>query len=63
MYGIKIFFLFFFSFHREQDGRKRVRELQKQLLDIKKEKEMEIQQRNEMISHLKDQLQVTNLSI
>ena len=24
---------------------------------------MEIQQRNEMISHLKDQLQVTNLSI
>ncbi|GFS27685.1 IQ domain-containing protein G [Elysia marginata] len=45
------------TIQKEQDGRKRVRELQKQLLDIKKEKELEIQQRNEMISHLKDQLQ------
>ena len=32
--------------------------LQKQLGDIKKEKEKEIQDRNEMIAHLKDQLQV-----
>ena len=31
--------------------------LQKQLGDIKKEKEKEIQDRNEMIAHLKDQLQ------
>jgi len=32
--------------------------LQKELGDVKKEKELQIQQRNEMIAHLKDQLQV-----
>ena len=42
---------------REEDGRKRVKELQKQIQDVKVEKELELQQRNEMISHLKDQLQ------
>ena len=42
---------------REENGRKRVKYLQKQLGDIKKEKEKEIQDRNEMIAHLKDQLQ------
>merc|ERR1719367_587551 len=45
------------TIQKEEDGRKRVKELQKQLLGVKKEKEMEIQNRNEMISHLKDQLQ------
>jgi len=38
---------------REENGRKRVKTLQKQLQDIKKEKEKEIQERNEMIAHLK----------
>lgn len=42
---------------KEENGRKRVKYLQKQLGDIKKEKEKEIQDRNEMIAHLKDQLQ------
>jgi F0F1-type ATP synthase membrane subunit b/b' len=34
-----------------------VKSLTKQLVEVKKEKEVEIQQRNEMIAHLKDQLQ------
>lgn len=42
---------------REEAGRKRMKQLQKQLTDVKKEKEVEIEQRNEMIAHLKDQLQ------
>lgn len=42
---------------KEENGRKRVKTLQKQLGDIKKEKEKELQERNEMIAHLKDQLQ------
>jgi kinesin family protein 6/9 len=46
-----------FYFNREEQGRKRVRALQRQLVDVRKEKEVEIQQRNEMIAHLKDQLQ------
>ncbi|XP_005104711.1 dynein regulatory complex protein 9 [Aplysia californica] len=45
------------TIQKEEDGRKKVRELQRQLLGVKKQKETEIQQRNEMISHLKDQLQ------
>lgn len=45
------------TIQKEEDGRKRVRELQRQLLDVKKDKEIQIQQRLEMISHLKDQLQ------
>jgi hypothetical protein len=40
-------------YSREENGRKRVKLLQKQLGDIKKEKEKEIQERNEMIAHLK----------
>lgn len=44
-------------YFREEDGRKRVKQLQKQITDLKAEKETELQQRNEMISHLKDQLQ------
>ncbi|KAL3848011.1 hypothetical protein ACJMK2_018896 [Sinanodonta woodiana] len=42
---------------KEENGRKRVKQLQKQLQDIKKEKEKEIQDRNEMIAHFKDELQ------
>uniref|UniRef100_H2ZA23 Dynein regulatory complex protein 10 n=1 Tax=Ciona savignyi TaxID=51511 RepID=H2ZA23_CIOSA len=42
---------------KEEQGRRKIKQLQRQLQDIKKEKELEIQQRNEMIAHLKDQLQ------
>jgi len=42
---------------KEEESRKLVKTLQRQLGDVKKEKESEIQQRNEMIAHLKDQLQ------
>ncbi|XP_070173058.1 dynein regulatory complex protein 9-like [Littorina saxatilis] len=45
------------TIQKEEDGRKRVKQLQKQIQDVKVEKESELQQRNEMISHLKDQLQ------
>lgn len=45
------------TIHKEEQGRKRVRALQRQLLEVKREKEVEVQQRNEMIAHLKDQLQ------
>ncbi|XP_077987689.1 dynein regulatory complex protein 9-like [Glandiceps talaboti] len=42
---------------KEEAGRKRIKQLQRQLVDVKKEQEIEMQQRNEMIAHLKDQLQ------
>ena len=42
---------------REEKERKRVKQLQKEIQDVKKEKEVELQHRNEMIAHLKDQLQ------
>ncbi|XP_066478710.1 dynein regulatory complex protein 9 [Tiliqua scincoides] len=42
---------------REELGRKKIKTLQKQLSDVKKEKEFELQNRNEMIAYLKDQLQ------
>ncbi|XP_067417211.1 dynein regulatory complex protein 9 isoform X1 [Emydura macquarii macquarii] len=42
---------------REEEGRKEIKSLQKQLQDVKKEKELELQNRNEMIAYLKDQLQ------
>uniref|UniRef100_A0A8C8RXL5 IQ motif containing G n=1 Tax=Pelusios castaneus TaxID=367368 RepID=A0A8C8RXL5_9SAUR len=42
---------------REEEGRKEIKSLQKQLQDVKKEKDLEIQNRNEMIAYLKDQLQ------
>nr|XP_033813927.1 dynein regulatory complex protein 9 [Geotrypetes seraphini] len=42
---------------REEEGRKKIKFLQKQLQDVKREKEVEIQHRNELIAHLKDQLQ------
>lgn len=46
-----------YTIQKEEEGRKRVKSLTKQLVEVKKEKEVEIQQRNEMIAHLKDQLQ------
>ncbi|KAM9316133.1 dynein regulatory complex protein 9 [Gastrophryne carolinensis] len=42
---------------REQEGKKRIKELQKQLQDVKQEKKAELQNRSELIAHLKDQLQ------
>ncbi|XP_061493549.1 dynein regulatory complex protein 9 isoform X2 [Rhineura floridana] len=42
---------------REEIGRKKIKCLQKQLNDVKKEKDYELQNRNEMIAYLKDQLQ------
>ncbi|XP_042313335.1 dynein regulatory complex protein 9 isoform X2 [Sceloporus undulatus] len=42
---------------REMMGRKKVKSLQKQLSDIKREKDYELQNRNEMVAYLKDQLQ------
>ncbi|XP_041733171.1 dynein regulatory complex protein 9 [Coregonus clupeaformis] len=42
---------------REEEGRRRTKALQRQLLDIHKEKSLELQRREEMTAHLKDQLQ------
>ncbi|XP_064794137.1 dynein regulatory complex protein 9 isoform X3 [Oncorhynchus masou masou] len=42
---------------REEGGRRRTKALQRQLLDIRKEKTLELQRREEMTAHLKDQLQ------
>ncbi|CAH3192332.1 unnamed protein product [Porites evermanni] len=42
---------------KEEESRRLVKSLQRQLIEVKREKESEIQQRNEMIAHLKDQLQ------
>ena len=42
---------------REEESRKTIKDLQKFLIDIKVDKEVEIQKRNELIAHLKDRLQ------
>ncbi|XP_019350914.1 dynein regulatory complex protein 9 isoform X2 [Alligator mississippiensis] len=42
---------------REEKGRKEMKSLQKQLQEVKKEMELELQNRTEMIAYLKDQLQ------
>uniref|UniRef100_A0A8C6ELQ4 Dynein regulatory complex protein 9 n=2 Tax=Microcebus murinus TaxID=30608 RepID=A0A8C6ELQ4_MICMU len=42
---------------REENGKKKIKFLQKQLLNAKKEWQFEAQNRNEYIAHLKDQLQ------
>nr|XP_021548330.1 IQ domain-containing protein G [Neomonachus schauinslandi] len=42
---------------REEKGKKQIRSLQKQLLNVKREQQAEVQSRNEYIAHLKDQLQ------
>uniref|UniRef100_A0A674I2C1 IQ motif containing G n=1 Tax=Terrapene triunguis TaxID=2587831 RepID=A0A674I2C1_9SAUR len=48
---------FYTTIIREEEGRKEIKSLQKWLQDVKKEKELELQNRNEMIAYLKDQLQ------
>ncbi|XP_063298928.1 dynein regulatory complex protein 9 [Pelobates fuscus] len=47
------------TIEREEDGRYKINLLQKQLEEIRKEKEVELQNRNELIAHLNDQLQET----
>ena len=42
---------------KEEESREMIKELQKSLIDIKNEKEVEVQKRNELIAHLKDRLQ------
>ncbi|XP_070262531.1 dynein regulatory complex protein 9 isoform X5 [Myotis yumanensis] len=42
---------------REEKGRKRIKSLQKELHNVKRERQVEVQNRNEYIAHLKDQLQ------
>ncbi|EHA97816.1 IQ domain-containing protein G, partial [Heterocephalus glaber] len=42
---------------REEEGRKMIKSLQKQLINVKKEQQAEVQSQNEYIAHLKDQLQ------
>ncbi|XP_057621246.1 dynein regulatory complex protein 9 isoform X2 [Chionomys nivalis] len=42
---------------REEKGRRKIKSLQKQLIDVKKERQMQVQNGNEYIAHLKDQLQ------
>ncbi len=62
---IPSFVFSFFSSHiwilnsnnREEDSKQTIKDLQASLTDIKLEKEVEIQKRNELIAHLKDRLQ------
>ena len=42
---------------REEESRKKLRQLQKQIAETKRTRDAELQQRAEMIAHLKDQLQ------
>ncbi|KAL7878455.1 hypothetical protein AOLI_G00094290 [Acnodon oligacanthus] len=42
---------------REEEGRLRAKALQRQLVDVQKEKTQELQRREELTAHLKDQLQ------
>ncbi|KAG8524457.1 Dynein regulatory complex protein 9, partial [Galemys pyrenaicus] len=42
---------------REENGKKQIKSLQKQQLNVKRERQVEIQNQNEYIAHLKDQLQ------
>ncbi|KAM6223944.1 dynein regulatory complex protein 9 [Rhynchocyon petersi] len=42
---------------REERGRRQIKSLQKQLVNVKKERQVEVQSRNDYIAHLKDQLQ------
>ncbi|XP_010156927.1 PREDICTED: IQ domain-containing protein G, partial [Eurypyga helias] len=42
---------------REEEGKKEIKSLQKQLQDVKKETEIELQNRDAMIDYLKDELQ------
>ncbi|XP_034371579.1 dynein regulatory complex protein 9 isoform X1 [Arvicanthis niloticus] len=42
---------------REEKGRKQIKSLQKQLIDVKRERQMQVQNGNDYIAHLRDQLQ------
>ncbi|MEJ1283241.1 IQ motif containing G [Cricetulus griseus] len=42
---------------REEKGRRQIKFLQRQLIDVKKERQVQVQNGNEYIAHLKDQLQ------
>ncbi|XP_052014578.1 dynein regulatory complex protein 9 [Apodemus sylvaticus] len=42
---------------REEKGRRQIKSLQKQLVDVKRERQMQVQNGNEYIAHLRDQLQ------
>jgi len=44
---------------REETSRKKVKQLQKAIIENRKEQDTELQKRNELIAHLKDQLQET----
>ena len=44
---------------REEESRKRVKQLQRAIVENRKEHESEMQKRNELIAHLKDELQET----
>ena len=44
-------------FFREQSGRQHIKGLNKSLSEIHKDREKEVQNRNEMIAYLKDQVQ------
>ncbi|CAI9532247.1 unnamed protein product [Staurois parvus] len=48
---------FYNTIDREQEGRKKIKALQKQLHDVRQEKKVELQSRTELIAYLKDQLQ------
>ncbi|XP_023560544.1 IQ domain-containing protein G isoform X2 [Octodon degus] len=48
---------FYDAIVREEKGRKMIKSLQKQLINVKKERQAEVQSRNKYIAHLKDQLQ------
>ncbi|XP_048202822.1 dynein regulatory complex protein 9 [Perognathus longimembris pacificus] len=48
---------FYEAIAREEKGKKQIRSLQRQVMNVKKERQAEVQSRNEYISHLKDQLQ------
>ncbi|XP_042524761.1 dynein regulatory complex protein 9 [Dipodomys spectabilis] len=48
---------FYEAIAREEKGKKQIKSLQKQVMNVKKERQAEVQSRNEYISHLKDQLQ------
>ncbi|XP_075427058.1 dynein regulatory complex protein 9 [Ascaphus truei] len=48
---------FYNTIAKEVEGKQKIKSLQKQLQDVSREKEVEMQSRSELIAHLKDQLQ------
>ena len=47
--------------NREEQSRQKIKSLKKEIETIKRKEEEEVHHRNEMIAHLKDQLQVIHL--